>query len=319
MPNLIFDQLKYSIGKWSSEFHIELAEERWHVVCGPSGAGKSTLINLASGILMPSSGDIRFGDHSIAHLPPHQRNMSFMGQADSLFPGISIFQNLLLSLHDCQIDRAEKDRRILTLTQSMGLDPAILTRQTNELSGGQLSRCNLARALLRPCRWLFLDEPFAAVDRPTRLQILDWLRGWMKENKITIVLIAHDLDDVYTVATDITVISDGRIVEHAPLQDALNKPKSLISARFLRAGLIINRANQNIFIPSSCLITSHSEAQKIPEQFRSFHTFTSPSATRVGPCIRVIDFCDANDVTLPFNADFDRTIWFDRRNALAIS
>jgi ABC-type sugar transport system ATPase subunit len=319
MPKLIFDRLHYSTKTWSAEFNLELESERWHVICGPSGAGKSTLVNLAAGLIVPRSGDIRIDGKSITNLPPHQRGISIMGQSDGLFPGVSIQENLLLALHDSSVPKSEKMERIMTLTKSLELDSGILTRLPAQISGGQLSRCNLARALLRPCQWLFLDEPFAAVDRPTRLQILDWLQNWRQESKTSIILIAHDLDDVFTVATDVTVIAQGSIAEHATLTNALSQPKSVISARLLRSGIIISSNGMDFFVSSAHLVTSKADSLKIPEAARDSHVFVSPRATQVGPWMRVIDCFDANDVTLPFDPEFEKVVWFDRRKKIELT
>lgn len=319
MPKLIFDRLRYATKTWAAEFNLELATERWYVVCGPSGAGKSTFANLAAGLVAPNSGDLRIDETSIAHLPPHRRGISLMGQVDGLFPGISILENLFLAMHDSSLIKTEKLERITSLIRSLGLDLDLLSRLPTQISGGQLSRCNLARALLRPCQWLFLDEPFAAVDRPTRLQILDWLQKWMRESKASIILISHDLDDVFTVATDVTVIANGAIVEHATLAKALSQPMSAISARLLRSGIIINEDKTEFFIASAHLETSQVEAIKIPEQHRGKHVFVSPRKTQVGTWMRVIDCFDANDVTLPFNPEFENVVWFDLRHKIALT
>lgn len=242
-----------------------------------------------------------------------------MGQSDGLFPGVSILENLFLALHDSSIAKSKKMEMITSLTRSLELDAGILSRLPTQISGGQLSRCNLARALLRPCQWLFLDEPFAAVDRPTRLQILDWLYDWMKERKTSIILIAHDLDDVFTVATDVTVIANGAVVEHAPLTKALAQPKSVISARLLRSGIITNAKDKDFFVSSAHLLTSKTESLKIPEAYRDSHVFVSPRTTQVGLLMRVIDCFDANDVTLPFDPSFEKTVWYDRRNKIELT
>jgi ABC-type thiamine transport system ATPase subunit len=319
MTKLTFDRVKYKTRSWVADFSVELESDRWYVVCGASGAGKSTFANLASGLLSPESGDIFEDGKSIMHLPPHQRKISLMGQYDGLFPGISISDNLHLSLHDSPLTTTQRLDRINNIIDSLSLDRALLTRMPSQLSGGQLSRCNLARTLLRPCQWLFLDEPFASVDRPTRLQILEWLGRWAQETRATIILITHDLDDVFTVATDVTVVDNGVIVDHASLDKVISEPKSIVSARLLRAGIIIHVDSRIFFVAAENLRVSVDEAMKIPETFRVSHVFKSPRATRVGPWMRIVDFADANDVTLPYTSDFKRTVWYDRRHQVALS
>lgn len=315
MSKLCFNNVTYSTKNWSGLYNLELESGRCYVVCGPSGSGKSTFVHLAAGFLAPKTGDIQLNGDSLTTLPPHKRHLSFMSQADGLFPGVSIMENLSLALHDSLLSDSQKKKNIIDTVLSLDLETSILERLPSEISGGQLSRCNLARAVLRPCQWLFLDEPFAAVDRPTRIQILGWLRRWMNERKTTITLIAHDLDDIFTIATDIIVIDEGKVVEIAKLSDAIARPKSSMCARILRSGLIIFDRSRKFFIASENLFTSKKDADHIPQDFLSSHTFQSPQVTQIGRSMRVVDLIDANDITLPFASDFSNTVWFDQRMA----
>jgi thiamine transport system ATP-binding protein len=319
MPKLKFQNLKYSTAAWSGQYNLEFASERCYVLCGPSGAGKSTLVNLAAGFLIPQQGDILIDDKSICALPPHKRSISFMSQSDSLFPSITIAENLNLAFHDSAISRKAAGDRINEVITSLDIDRSLLDRLPSQLSGGQLSRCNLARAVLRPCKWLILDEPFAAVDRPTRLQILGWLQSWMKQTMSGIILISHDLDDIFTIATDITVIDQGSVIEHAPLQHALTKPSSARSARLLRSGLVTDVNGSLMFIAAAHLFTSLPQAKTISESFLASHKFKAPQKTAIGGLLRIIDLEDANDVTLQNSADFDDVVWFDKRLAIHVN
>ena len=318
MPKMKFQNLKYATPTWSSQYNLEFESGRCYVLCGPSGAGKSTLVNLAAGFLTPYQGDILIDNNSICTLPPHKRTISFMGQNDSLFPSITVAENLSLAMHDSGISQKAMGERINDVLTSLDIDRSLLDRLPSQLSGGQLSRCNLARAVLRPCRWLILDEPFAAVDRPTRLQILGWLQSWMKQTLSGIILISHDLDDIFTIATDITVLDRGSVIEHAPLQEALTKPKSARSARLLRSGLVTDLNGTSMFIAAGHLFTSLNKAKSIPDNFLASHKFKTPQKTSIGGLMRIIDLEDANDVTLENSTDFTDVVWFDRRLAIQV-
>ncbi len=319
MPKMKFQNLKYATTTWSAQYNLEFESGRCYVLCGPSGAGKSTLVNLAVGFLTPQQGDILIDDNSICALPPHKRTISFMGQSDSLFPSITVAENLSLAMHDSGISKKATAERINDVLTSLRIDRSLLDRLPSQLSGGQLSRCNLARAVLRPCRWLILDEPFAAVDRPTRLQILGWLQSWMRQTLSGIILITHDFDDIFTIATDITVLDQGSVIEHAPLHEALTRPKSARSARLLRSGLVTDLNGSGMFIAAGHLFTSLSQAKQIPDNFLASHKFKAPQKTNIGGLMRIIDLEDANDVTLEHSAEFDDVVWFDRRLAIHVS
>jgi ABC-type proline/glycine betaine transport system ATPase subunit len=241
-----------------------------------------------------------------------------MGQNDSLFPSITVAENLGLAMHDSGISQKAVGERINDVLRSLDIDRSLLDRLPSQLSGGQLSRCNLARAVLRPCRWLILDEPFAAVDRPTRLQILGWLQSWMKQTLSGIILISHDLDDIFTIATDITVLDRGSVIEHAPLHEALTKPKSSRSARLLRSGLVTDLNGTSMFIAAGHLFTSLNKAKSIPDNYLASHKFKAPQKTTIGGLMRIIDLEDANDVTVENSTDFTDLVWFDRRLAIHV-
>ena len=285
------------------------------MVCGASGSGKSTLSNLLAGFLTPTAGVLSLSGDSLIGLPPHKRSISYMGQYDGLFPAISIKDNLKLALHDVNLPEHLKNEKISNLLRDLELDSSLLSRLPSEISGGQLSRCNLARAVLRPCRWLILDEPFNAVDRTTRLQILAWLKSWMKESESSIILVSHDLDDIFTVATDISIIHNGRILEQAPLATALAEPRCVSTARILRSGLIISGNGPTKFVSSEFVFTAKSDLKSVPEEFQASHVFVSPKTTKVGAFLRIIDLQDGNDLTIPFDSEFSNVVWFDSRQA----
>jgi len=250
---------------------------------------------------------------SLAHLAPHLRDISYMSQANALFPGISILENLMLALHDDNSSPPRKIAKINHLATMLKLDADLLTRLPSKVSGGQLSRANLARALLRPCSWLLLDEPFAAVDRQTRLSILNSLREWQVSTKAGILLVSHDLDDIFTVATDVTVIAEGKVVENSPLRDAINSPRCLSTARILRAGLTRITTSGPVFVRTDHLHTERGQVLCDEKNLDSI-VLKAPQATRVGSSLRVIDLIDGTDVTLRAAGDFNGTLWFDTRN-----
>jgi molybdate transport system ATP-binding protein len=318
MTQLECKSLQFGTGDWSCDYTAAFSQGGWHILCGSSGSGKSTLLHLLTGVLNPNSGEIKNGEKMISHLPPHERGLSFMSQANSLFPGITILENLLLSLHDSPSTKQEKVRLAAAMAERLELATDILDRVPSKLSGGQLSRCNLARALLRPCSWLLLDEPFSAVDRPTRLSILKWLQEWRRGTGTGIVLVSHDLDDIFTVATDIHVVEDGRVLESLPLMTALAHPCYLSTARLLRAGMIIATPRGHVFVNSQHIYTTPSQALGHHSQLQSV-ILKTPQITRIGSTMRIIDLTEGLDLVLPWDDTFAGTLWFHPCNARPLS
>jgi ABC-type sulfate/molybdate transport systems ATPase subunit len=189
----------------------------------------------------------------------------------------------------------------------------MLQRSINELSGGQISRFNLARALLRPCSWLLLDEPFAAVDRPTRLAILSHLQMFQKSRNLGIILVSHDLDDILSVADDITVITGGAIVESAPIKEAIDRPRHKTTARTLRSGAIISKSGQDFFLAAKNVHLSPEEVRCDRDTLDSY-SFNNARSMRLGAVMRVLDLDTDSDFTLPTSQGFHGKIWFDRND-----
>jgi len=318
MYELSCSNIVFGHNSWTCDYSVSFEPQRFHMVCGTSGSGKSTLLKLIAGLAMPKSGHIKIGERTISSLPPHLRGVSFMGQQDGLFPGMSIFENLKLSFHDSKLKESLQREKILNITTSLGLEESFLNRLPSKVSGGQLSRCNLARAILRPCEWLLLDEPFAAVDRPTRLSILKWLREWQLQNTISIILVSHDLDDVFATGTHLTAIANGRIIEQAPLDVAINQPKSSDTARFLRSGLVLTKGQRNFFVSAGKIFTAKTDLN-CPTEHLQCHRLESPHVTKIGNVSRIIDLSDGTDVTLSHTSEFEGNFWFDARDAIEIS
>lgn len=317
MTQLDCKNLKLNTEKWACDYTAAFRPGGWHVLIGASGAGKSTLLHLLTGVVTPQFGEIKIAGKSIGHLPPHQRNLSFMSQSNSLFPSITILQNLLLALHDSPAPKEEKEFRAREMADRLSLDQELLNRPAAKLSGGQLSRCNLARTLLRPCTWLLLDEPFSAVDRWTRLSILKWLQDWQKQTGAGIILVSHDLDDIFTVASDVHVVANGSILESATLQDSLVRPRYAATGRMLRAGIVVGTPSGSAFVNSQHLSTPSALMAAKPAHL---HTIALKSAqiTRMGSTMRIIDLGSQCDLVLPWDDLFDGTLWYDPSNAVAL-
>ncbi len=310
--------LKVQLSTWEGSFSCAFQEGAWHVICGGSGSGKSTLMRTMLGLTTPISGDLLIDGKSIVMEPPHKRQMSFMAQYNLLVPHMTVKDNLSLVLHDTKLTPREKSEKIDEILVLLKLDTAHLDRLPKNLSGGQLSRCNLARAILRPARWLLLDEPFAAVDRPTRLLILDWLRGWQDHNGTGILLVSHDLDDIFNVASHVTVVSHGQVIESNTLPDAISSPQNLSTASLLRTGAIIRDGARITFVNSENLYTS----PQVPDC--AAHDLTEIKIPRarvvaIGKSMRVIDLSTGLDVTITSTNGFAGSLWFDKRNARTLS
>ncbi|MDQ6480893.1 ATP-binding cassette domain-containing protein [Dyadobacter sp. LHD-138] len=180
-------------------------------ITGPSGAGKTTLLRQIAGLINPNSGYIRFAgniwlDTSVRVSQYSQlRNIGFVFQDYALFPHLTVRQNLLFAL-DKNTDNAIVDELLnaVELTQ-------LADRKPHQLSGGQQQRVALARALVRKPDLLLLDEPLAALDHHMRRRLQAYLLSLQKQLGFTMLIVTHDLGEIFRMAHQVIVIENGQI------------------------------------------------------------------------------------------------------------
>lgn len=172
-------------------------------IIGPSGCGKSTLLNIISGLLKPSGGEIVYNDENIEN---RLDKMGYMFQKDYLFEWLSVRNNVLLGLKIKKIDSTENIERADKLLESYQLSK-FKNHKPTELSGGMRQRVALIRTLALNPEVLLLDEPFSALDYQTRLKICDDVKGIIKKENITSIMVTHDLGEAIAISDRIIILT----------------------------------------------------------------------------------------------------------------
>jgi molybdate transport system ATP-binding protein len=189
---------------------------------GRSGAGKSTLLRALAG-LVPATGHIRVDGETWlgagADLPAHQRRVGLLFQAYALFPHRTALQNLLMAMP------TPDEARAAALLDAVHLE-GLAHRRPAQLSGGQQQRVALARALARSPKLLLLDEPFSAVDRPTRRALAQTIRELRSRLNMPTILVSHDIEDAAALADRIAVLDGGCILQQGPTAQVIANPAS---------------------------------------------------------------------------------------------
>lgn len=212
---------------------------------GESGSGKSTLAR-ALLKLVPASGTISFEARDItalnrAAMRPLRRRMQlvFQDPYGSLSPAMRVGDIVTegLRVHEPPMTRSERDRRAALALEEVLLDSALRHRFPHELSGGQHQRVAIARAMILRPRLIVLDEPTSALDRAVQIEILALLGRLQEAHGLTYVFISHDLAVMRAVADEIAVLKDGRLIEHGPAEEIIERPRdaytrALIAAAF---------------------------------------------------------------------------------------
>ncbi len=200
------------------------------VLFGPSGAGKSTLLDCIAGLQQPDSGGIRLGeafffdDARKISLSPQHRGLAYVFQSLALFPHLSVERNIRYGLAKLAV--AEQAKRMARIASAFHIEN-LLTRRPAELSGGEKQRVALARALVTRPRVLLLDEPLTGLDASLRRAILDDLRAWDDANRIPILYVTHNREEVDAIGERVVTIVNGRVQETGAPRAVLDAPRSV--------------------------------------------------------------------------------------------
>ena len=196
-------------------------------VVGASGSGKTTILRAIAGLHRPAeshincNGEIWSDTAKQVFVPARRRRVGMVLQAYALFPHLTAIENVIESLLD--IPAGERQDRALAMLASVHLDQ-MADRLPGQLSGGQQQRVAIARALARRPHVLLLDEPFSALDRPTRRSLQRELLGLRQLLTMPVVLVTHDVRDVLSLADRICVVAAGRAVQTGSVAEVTANP-----------------------------------------------------------------------------------------------
>lgn len=227
---------------------LEVRRGEFVAVVGPSGCGKSTMLKMLTGLMAPSSGEVRIDGRPVTGT---RRDVGVVFQAPLLFPWRTVLENVLLPADVQKLDRAAARERALALISLVGLE-SFRDRYPNELSGGMQQRVSIARALLHDPAILLMDEPFGALDAMTREHMnVELQKLWAAQRK-SILFITHSIPEAVFLADRVVVMTPrpGRVAEILEVNlprprrlDVMNSPEfgayvSHIRAHFGSIGVI---------------------------------------------------------------------------------
>jgi tungstate transport system ATP-binding protein len=222
-------------------------------VMGPNGAGKSTLLRVLGLLELPSAGTVRFRGEAVtpAQGLAVRRRMASVFQ-EPLLADTTVFDNAAMGLHFRGVTRAAARPRVQAWLGRFGI-AALADRQARTLSGGEAQRVALARALVVEPELLLLDEPFAALDQPTRETLIQDLRGILRADRVTTVLVTHHRGEALALGDRLAVLIGGRILQVGPATQVFQAPDSEEVARFvgletILAGRVRERRDRRLLV-----------------------------------------------------------------------
>jgi NitT/TauT family transport system ATP-binding protein len=234
---LTIDHLGKTYGEGKDATHaigdisFELADREFVCVVGPSGCGKTTLLKCMSGLLTPTTGEVRLRDRRIVD-PPPEMALVFQEYSRSLLPWQTVRGNVTLPLRHKKLEKAERIRLVEEAVGAVGLE-RFIDRYPWELSGGMQQRVAIARALAYQPDILLMDEPFASVDAQTRGDLEDLILEVRERFDMTILFVTHDIDESVYLADRIVVLSPSPTEVREILDVGLPRPRDQVETKEL--------------------------------------------------------------------------------------
>jgi putative spermidine/putrescine transport system ATP-binding protein len=211
---------------------LDLVQGEMLALLGPSGCGKTTTLRLIAGFEVPDSGHIVINGQNMTAMPPNKRGLGMVFQNYSLFPHMTVGENVAFGLRMRGASAAEKTKRVRAMLQMMRLE-SFEDRRINQLSGGQQQRIALARALATEPSILLLDEPLGALDKNLRERMQFELRDIQHRLGITSILVTHDQEEALTMSDRVAVMAQGEVMQIGRPTEVYDRPRTRFVSEFL--------------------------------------------------------------------------------------
>jgi len=234
--NIAVDTISFTVNK--GEFFSLL---------GPSGCGKTTTLRLVAGLEEPTSGDIFIDGKNVNDLEPHLRPVNTVFQSYSLFPHLSVQENIVFGLKIRKFNQQEIEERLEEVISIIDLKE-YLKRKPHQLSGGQQQRVAIARALINKPDVLLMDEPLGALDLKLRERLQVEIKAIQESLKITTIYVTHDQNEALAMSDKIAVMNQGKILQLDDPESLYEKPSDPFVANFLgNSNVFKGKIKNNVF------------------------------------------------------------------------
>lgn len=200
-------------------------------IVGPSGCGKTTFLKSILGLTKLVKGSVLINGVDIKTTHVKDLNIGYVWQEYVLFPNLTIYGNLAFPLKAMNTPQKEIDTRIKEIAKKFGIT-SFLTRKPNQLSGGQIQKVSIAKALIKNPEFILFDEPFANIDPAFRKELLMLINDIHEQYNTTMIFVTHDLNEAFTVGDRVVVMDDGEIKEYGTLDELRENGKTELIRRY---------------------------------------------------------------------------------------
>src|SRR5579863_4916554 len=211
---------------------LDIPDGEFTVLVGPSGCGKSTLLRTIAGLEDADAGDIEIGGENVNRMRPRDRDVAMVFQDYALYPHMTVFGNISLSLRARRLPKQEIEERVKRVAGMLGVGP-LLERYPRQLSGGQRQRVAIGRAMVRNPRVFLFDEPLSNLDAQLRDEMRGEIKRLHQEVATTMIYVTHDQVEAMTLADRIVLLRDGVIEQQGPPRELFERPATRFVAGFL--------------------------------------------------------------------------------------
>jgi len=211
---------------------LEIQHGEFMVLLGPSGCGKTTTLRMVAGLESISSGALSIDGRIVNQVPAKDRDIAMVFQSYALYPHMSVKDNLAFGLRRRSVPRAEIERRVESVADTLGLS-GLLDRKPHALSGGQRQRVALGRAIVRDPKVFLFDEPLSNLDAALRVSTRGEIGKLHRRLGATMIYVTHDQVEAMTLGQRICIMNGGKVVQVGPPMEVYKRPANTFVAAFL--------------------------------------------------------------------------------------
>jgi iron(III) transport system ATP-binding protein len=226
-----------------NDVSLTVREGGFLALLGPSGCGKTTVLRMIAGFEQPTDGRITLGDKILAGdgrmVAPEHRNMAMVFQSYALWPHMSVADNVGYPLKVRGVTGETRRRKVMEALSAVRLEP-YADRRPADLSGGQRQRVALARCLVTEPDVVLLDEPLANLDRHLRQEMEETFREFHARSGATMIYVTHDQAEAMALATDVAVMSEGKLLQVATPEEIYARPEGRLVGGLVGQGAILS-------------------------------------------------------------------------------
>ena len=215
-----------------NQLDLEVEDGEFMVFLGPSGCGKTTTLRCIAGLEIPDGGEITIGETPVTRLPPADRDIAFVFQSFSLYPHMTVRENLSFPLRAVRTPQSEIDERVSSVARVLHIEKH-LDKKPGKLSGGEMQRVSIGRAIVRRPRVFLMDEPLSALDAKLRTEMRAEIKRLQSDLGATTIYVTHDQLEAMSMGDKIAIMFGGLLQQVGSPTEVYDYPRNLFVAGFI--------------------------------------------------------------------------------------